>query len=121
MAMRAPRICRCGHRIASGTRCPCEQKRDAQRKAAFDKTRPSASQRGYDGRWQRERKAFLALPENRLCACGCGRPADTVDHKIRHRGDQRMFWDRSNWQAMNSHCHNTKKQRAERRAAGGYP
>ena len=31
-------------------------------------------------KWQRESKAFLALPENRFCACGCGRVADMVDH-----------------------------------------
>jgi len=70
--------------------------------------RPSARQRGYTTKWEKESKAFLALPENRLCACGCGRPADMVDHREPHKGDMRLFWDRSNWQPMNRRCNSRK-------------
>jgi len=66
--------------------------------------RPSAAKRGYGRKWREARKAFLARPENRWCACGCGRPADMVDHKIPHKGDMKLFWDRKNWQPMNGHC-----------------
>jgi len=86
-----------------------------QRKVEADRRRPSASVRGYTARWQKESKAYLALPENRFCVCGCGNQANVVDHIIPHRGDYQLFWDRSNWQPMFSHCHNTKKQRSERR------
>jgi 5-methylcytosine-specific restriction protein A len=94
MPFAPPRICVCGNIVASTAICICRQ----QRKAEADKRRPSASQRGYGSKWQRESKAFLALPQNRFCACGCGRIADCVDHKIPHRGDQKLFWSRSNWQ-----------------------
>nr|WP_246413968.1 HNH endonuclease [Martelella radicis] len=47
----------------------------------------------------------------------CGEPAALVDHKIPHRGDQRLFWDRTNWQPLCHHCHNSAKQSEERRAS----
>lgn len=110
---RAPRMCACGLRIAAGELCPCQRKRTAERQARADAQRPSARDRGYDARWEREAKAFLALPARRLCACGCGREADMVDHIIPHKGDQRRFWDRSNWQPMNRRCNSRKAARDE--------
>jgi 5-methylcytosine-specific restriction endonuclease McrA len=116
MPVKAPRVCGCGHRIVSGAACPCEERRARERKARHDKNRPSARARGYNREWERESKAFLTRSENRLCACGCGRVADMVDHITPHRGDERLFWDRSNWQPMASvPCHVSKKQRLERR------
>lgn len=51
-------------------------------------------------------------------ACDAGRkqvtPASVVDHRIPHRGDLRLFWDRSNWQAMGKQCHDSYKQRLEK-------
>jgi 5-methylcytosine-specific restriction protein A len=70
--------------------------------------RPSARRRGYDSKWEKESKAFLALPENRLCICGCCQPSEMVDHKEPHRGDKRLFWSRANWQAMTKRCHSRK-------------
>lgn len=111
MPMKAPRICSCGVKVASGLLCRCQ----LERKAEADKRRPNANDRGYDGKWRRESKAFLALPENRLCACGCGRTANMVDHITAHKGDQKLFWTRSNWQPMaSSPCHNRVKQSQER-------
>jgi 5-methylcytosine-specific restriction protein A len=93
--------------------CACQVKR----KAEADQGRPSAQARGYDSKWQRESKAFLALPENSRCACGCDRIANMVDHIQAHKGDKRLFWSRSNWQPMaSSPCHNSRKQSLERRA-----
>lgn len=109
-----PRICQCGKVVAGGLRCACQAKRDHERKARFDKQRPTASARGYDSKWRKESKAFLAVPGNRHCACGCGRVANMVDHIIPHRGDKRLFWSRSNWQPMaSSPCHSSRKQREE--------
>lgn len=54
---------------------------------------------------------------------GCGRilggkyPADespVVDHRRPHRGDERLFWDRSNLQSLcKSPCHDRHKQSLE--------
>mgnify|MGYP001792847680 CR=1 FL=1 len=104
MPMRAPRICQCGLKVASGVVCICQQRR----KIEADKRRPSARQRGYDTRWQRETADYLARPENKFCACGCGQRANMVDHKIAHKGDMRLFWDRNNWQPMNRRCNSRK-------------
>ncbi|MFD0669710.1 HNH endonuclease [Ramlibacter sp. MAHUQ-53] len=41
--------------------------------------------------------------------------ANVVDHIEPHRGDQALFWRRSNWQALCSHHHNSAKQREEAR------
>jgi 5-methylcytosine-specific restriction endonuclease McrA len=98
--------------VASGARCPCERKRDTERKARFDRTRPNSSQRGYTGTWDRERKAYLR--RNPICVM-CSAPASVVDHHTPHRGDSLLFWDRGNWQALCGHCHDSTKQRLERR------
>ena len=72
--------------------------------------RESAAARGYDAKWQRERKRFLL--HNPLCAT-CRRegrlmPATVVDHIVPHRGDERLFWDRTNWQPLCKPCHDRK-------------
>ena len=108
---RAPRICACGKLVQPGSRCACEAKRDAERKARFDTTRPSSSQRGYTGAWEKARKAFLH--RHPRCAM-CGARAEVVDHKTPHRGDKELFWDKSNWQPLCTPCHSGAKQRIER-------
>jgi 5-methylcytosine-specific restriction protein A len=111
--MKPPRICGCGIKVAFGVMCACQ----IVRKAEADKRRPTAQQRGYDSKWRKESRAFLARPENRLCACGCGRIADCVDHIIPHRGDRKLFWDRANWQPLaSSPCHASRKQSLERQS-----
>lgn len=112
MAWKPRRVCRCGKIIAATDLCECQ----IRHKAEADQRRPNANDRGYDSKWRRESNEFLALPENRFCACGCGRIADCVDHKIPHRGDKKLFWDRTNWQPLaSSPCHASRKQRTERR------
>ena len=109
MATRAPRICGCGHTVAHGQACACQVQRERTRQRG----RLSAARRGYGSKWERESKAFLSLPENRKCACGCGRDAEVVDHKKAHKGDQRLFWSRSNWQAMARVCNSRKAAATE--------
>ncbi|MHC4051498.1 HNH endonuclease [Bradyrhizobium sp. 25ACV] len=112
MAWKPRRVC-CGKIIAAADLCECQ----IRRKAESDKLRPNATDRGYDSKWRRESKAFLALPQNRFCACGCGRTADCVDHKTPHRGDMKLFWDRKNWQPLaSSPCHASRKQSMERQS-----
>lgn len=96
-----PKHCARGHQPYTGPRCPlC--------KAASEARRPSARKRGYDRKWQLASKEWLAQPRNRLCVCGCGQVADVVDHRIPHKGDMGLFWDRTNWQPMNRRCHSRK-------------
>lgn len=116
MAIKAPRICGCGKLVPSGTRCECQKKSDAERKARFDRTRPNSSARGYTGTWDRARAAYLA--KHPFCR-RCGGRAIVVDHTTPHRGDMDLFWDRSNWQALCTNCHSSAKQREERRTIEG--
>ena len=89
MPSRGPKACACGYRVPPGALCPCAKKREAERKARADKNRPSSSARGYTGRWDRERTAFLDL--HPWCA-RCGAKATVFDHKTPHRGDPALFW-----------------------------
>lgn len=73
-------------------------------------------------RWRRERTAFLAV--NPLCIDHKNRglvvEAVIVDHRIPHRGDEILFWDKTNWQPLCKRCHDSHKQRLEKsgRVAG---
>ncbi|MGC4414445.1 MULTISPECIES: HNH endonuclease [Cupriavidus] len=78
----------------------------------------SSNERGYGHKWQKARAAWLR--EHPLCVyCheeGRTTAADLVDHIIPHRGDQRLFWSRSNWQSLCGPCHSGRKAREERAA-----
>lgn len=120
MATRAPRICTCGRVVASGTVCACQR----ARKAEADRKRPNANARGYGSKWRAESAAFLKL--NPTCV-RCGAPSTVVNHKTPHRMSaartapelataQKLFWRRSNWEAVCAPCHNGPIQSAERTA-----
>lgn len=70
----------------------------------------------YGAKWQRERRKFLE--SNPFCVkCyeeGHITMATVVDHIIPHRGDQKLFWDRSNWQPLCEHHHNVKTMTEDR-------
>ena len=78
--------------------------------------RESSAKRGYGYRWQKARDSFLR--NNPLCVDHKSRgyvvAATVVDHIKPHRGDQDLFWDRSNWQALCKICHDSHKQRLEK-------
>lgn len=113
MPMRAPRIASCGCVVSIGMRCEHMRKRDAERKARHDQHRPSASARGYGGKWREARAQYLKAHPH--CVM-CGQPATVVDHRTPHKGDHKLFWSRSNWQALCGPCHNSAKQSQERRS-----
>lgn len=113
MPRKAPSLRACGCVVSSGSKCFHADARDAARKKAFDQKRPSARARGYDSKWQTERAAFLSLHTHCEHA-GCSERATVVDHIKPHRGDKKLFWSRSNWQALCAHHHNSAKQREER-------
>lgn len=106
-------ICPCGFSVPKGTRCDCSARRAAARQRENDQARGSASARGYDGKWARESKAWLEALGSPLCACGCGRPANMVDHIIAPKGDMKLFWSRSNWQPYNGICNRRKAIKSE--------
>jgi 5-methylcytosine-specific restriction protein A len=97
---------KCGTELVRRGRCiKCERRVNRDRNAR----RKSANQRLYDARWRKASKVFLA--EHPLCQCRDCREsetvmaADVVDHFIPHRGDHRLFWDKSNWRALSKSCH----------------
>lgn len=94
---------------------PYGQKYCEEHKGLHKEARPAAA-RGYDSRWQKAREMYLA--RHPLCArClkeGRYVPATVVDHIVPHRGDQTLFWDESNWQALCKKCHDTKTMTDDR-------
>lgn len=111
--MMANVICACGYSVPKGTKCPCQVRNTKARQKANDKARGSAAERGYDARWYKESRAYLSALEGPLCACGCGRPADMVDHKVAPKGNMVLFWDRNNWQPYNGLCNRRKNIKSE--------
>lgn len=90
---------------------PCGQARERDDRCR----RGSARERGYDSRWDRYRLGFLK--RHPLCAVclaeGRTTAANVVDHVVPHRGDERLFWDQRNHQALCDHrspwnCHGVK-------------
>ena len=87
-----------------------------QRRMMTSEVRPRAPQprttkeKGYSGRWVEVSKRWRA--NNPLCAeCernGRAVSSQCVDHIVPHRGNQRLFWDSDNWQALCFRCHNIK-------------
>jgi len=75
----------------------------------------SSAARGYGHKWRVEREKYLRLhPLCVMCkAQDVVTEATVVDHRVPHRGDQRLFWDRSNWQSLCSTHHSSDKQREE--------
>lgn len=77
----------------------------------------SSTARGYDAKWRRASKIFLA--RNPFCVyhakVGIMKPAEIVDHIKPHKGDQQLFWDQANWQSLCKKCHDSVKQRIEKR------
>lgn len=109
MPVRAPRPCAhpgCG-RLVQGTRCDEHSKELATGRY---EARETANQRGYNYRWQKARKKYLA--DNPICldcsAKGRISAATVVDHVIPHRGNCALFWDTDNWQPLCVACHTRK-------------
>lgn len=77
--------------------------------------RPNSRKRGYTKAWERYRAAYLAKPENALCALrldgGCAIRAECVDHIVPHKGDRVLFWDKGNHQPACLHCNSVKRDK----------
>lgn len=104
----------CHNLVDSGLCDDCARERERQR--------GSAHARGYTRRWEKYRLWFL----HRNPFCGDRLPgtaatmdsrcaveqrvtiARVVDHIVPHRGDQRLFWERTNHQSLCKDCHDAK-------------
>ena len=94
----------------------------------------SSTQRGYGYKWQQARAGYLAKHpfcvfclqeadiqavsiEDIVLECAAKRVplpyASVVDHRIPHRGDMKLFWDKGNWQSLCGPHHSGEKQRQE--------
>ena len=96
---------------------PQADERDAWRYASKPsrKWMNSARWRGEHGlRWQVLREAGFTCEWP-----GCGRVGDSrdlvADPREPHRDDPALFWDRANLWCLCKPCHDSKKQRVERR------
>lgn len=49
----------------------------------------------------------LYLVNHPVCVI-CGKPATDVDHIVPHKGDEKLFWDETNYQSLCRECHNKK-------------
>lgn len=125
MPTAAPKPCArpgCGALVRDGRYCE-RHRADAR---TYDRHRGSAAARGYGRRWRKARQTFLA--RNPFCTTvdpdGCTRIATIVDHIEPHRGDDKLFWDTTNWQPLCKHCHDVKTAREDGafgRPVGGGP
>ena len=82
----------------------------------------SATKRGYGSKWRTSSKAYLR--EHPLCEI-CKRngkyvQATVVDHIKPHRGDNKLFWDKSNWQSLCKSCHDKKTGRFDSKPTYSY-
>ena len=111
MPSKPKRLCQspgCAAIIKSGETYCDNHRREVVRQA--DAKRLSASQRGYDHRWQKARDVFIR--QHPLCE-ECKRnghieTAAVVDHIIPHKGNRELFWDPANWQSLCVRCHGKK-------------
>jgi 5-methylcytosine-specific restriction protein A len=58
--------------------------------------------------WRQLRLRVLA--DEPVCAHCLRAPSVEVDHKVPHRGDYVVFWDRDNLQGLCKPCHSAKTQ-----------
>ncbi len=88
----------------------------ARRQPSWRGTKTSAAARGYGHKWRKAREQHLdAHPFCERCERqGRLRAATVVNHRKAHRGDQQLFWDRTNWESLCKPCHDGPTQAEER-------
>lgn len=82
----------------------------------YQTERAGSAERGYDSKWRKARCRYLKA--HSLCVrCrehGKLVKAEVVDHITPHRGNEVLFWDESNWQALCKRCHDKKTMTEDR-------
>lgn len=61
--------------------------------------------------WRTLRALVLAESGGQCSTPRCAFTATRVDHRVPHRGDYALFFDRENLSAMCQHCHDAKTAR----------
>ncbi|WP_395007302.1 HNH endonuclease [Undibacterium sp.] len=84
--------------------------------ASWRNDKQTSAQRGYGYKWQQARIGWLrAHPLCVMCeAMGRVIAASVVDHKVPHRGNKELFWNRNNWQSLCQHHHSSDAQIRDR-------
>lgn len=87
--------------------CPKHTELHKERIRRYESSRGTAAARGYDVRWSRARRAYLA--KHPWCV-ECGKEgivkrATDVHHKTPHKGNYELFWDENNWVSLCHSCH----------------
>lgn len=79
--------------------------------------RLTARERGYTSAWDRARADFMRAHPACVGCSSEGRytRAEHVHHSVPHRGDMRVFWDRSRWLPLCTEHHNRDAQQVETR------
>ena len=116
MGTQAPRPCKapgCSGTVRGEARyCNRHADQEIEDRRLYDERRGTSASRGYGSKWQKRRKVFLAL--NPLCNDpdqrheGVTVAATVVDHIKPHKGDEALFWDPTNLQALCRRCHDAK-------------
>lgn len=70
-------------------------------------------------RWQKLRWSILVRDKFTCRMSGCGKVETNTallvaDHKVPHRGDQRLFWNAANLHCICKGCHDSLKQRQDK-------
>lgn len=110
------------HYNASGYCDECTAKWRAKHPTPSDLERPTALERGYDGRWRKFAKDFLS--RHQTCAI-CGAPATVVDHKeipadVMIDAYGQFDLDEDNYQALCNRCNVVKGLTVDRQRRNKY-
>lgn len=95
---------------------PYGQKYCEKHKALHPEEIRSAAGRGYTAAWRKASKAFLRDVQPLCQQClkeGRYTKATVVDHIVPHRGDPKLFWDKTNWQGLCKRCHDRKTRQED--------
>lgn len=97
----------------------CDQHRK-DKWTVSDEKRKSSVERGYNTEWRKYRKEFLL--QHPLCEDCLSkkilRTATVVDHIVAHKGNEFLFWNTENHQALCKQCHDMKTMQEVCAAAG---
>ena len=80
----------------------CDKHAKLHKRSSEAETKSKFAYMYWSTRWKQESEKYLE--EHPFCEI-CGKPSYLVHHKIEHKGDKDLFWDKNNWQALCNSCH----------------
>lgn len=100
-------------RICPTPRCPRLQPCDLHPRGPFVNAKRTGGNLYQTSRWRIESREHLAANPN-CVELGCTTMPTVVDHIVAHRGDETLFWQKSNWDSMCFDHHQSKTARETR-------